>query len=294
MRLLYFFVLFALLAVVLEVTTVAAGPERAPGESPVPDMTQMTTEANRLYFPILIAALVAYYLMVRFAEKRPVTELTHRAVLGAVVGIVMGTVLMSVVVALIWICQGISFEGTGTPENWLNVLFRVGIFAGVFEEIVSRGVLFRLAEEIIGSWGAVILSGALFGASHLGNDNANWLSAVSIAVSAGVLFPVVYMLTRNLWVSIGLHAAWNVVQGIVFGIPVSGIASSGLLVTHPKGPEIISGGAFGAEASIIVPIVLIAVSAYLGVRANREGKVVAPYWAKRRGATFGSAALLRA
>nr|WP_120492681.1 CPBP family intramembrane glutamic endopeptidase [Corynebacterium lactis] len=284
MRLLYFFVLFALLTLILRLPLppLASGPDGQP----------TPTEVSIGMVPVLVAVVAAYYLTVRLAEKRRVTELTRGAVVGAVVGLIAGAALLSVVVGLVWLLGGLSFDGTSYPENWPNVLFQMGVFAGVFEEIVTRGALFRLAEELIGSWGAVILSGALFGAAHAGNTNATLASVVSIAVSAGLLFPIVYMLTRNLWICIGIHVAWNAMQGIVYGIPVSGNDSSGLLVTHATGPELISGGAFGVEASIIVPIVLIAASVFLGIRARREGTVVAPYW--RRGATFATAARLRA
>lgn len=284
MRLLYFFVLFALFTLILRLPL----PTMEPG----PDGQPTQTENSIGMIPVLIAVVLAYYLTVRLAEKRPVTELTRGAVVGAVVGLVVGAVLFSVIVGFIWILGGISFDGTGYPEDWPNVLVQIAVFAGIFEEIVTRGVLFRLAEELIGSWGAVILSGALFGLAHAGNTNATLLSVVSIAASAGLLFPIVYMLTRNLWICIGIHVAWNAVQGIVYGIPVSGNESSGLLVTHATGPELISGGAFGVEASIIVPIVLIIVSVILGRQARKTGNVVAPYW--RRGATFGTAARLRA
>ena len=38
-----------------------------------------------------------------------------------------------------------------------------------------------------------------------------------------------YMLTRRLWGAIGLHAGWNMTQGGLFGVPVSGGAMHGLL-----------------------------------------------------------------
>lgn len=283
-RLLYFLVLFALLTLVLRLPL--------PPLSPRPDGDFEPSEVSLSMLPALLAALIAYFVMVRFVEKRPVTELTKKAVTGAALGLIAGAVLLSAIVGLIWVFGGLSFDGTSYPKNWPNTLFQAGIFAGIFEEIVTRGVLFRLAEELIGSWGAVVLSGALFGLAHVGNTNATALSVASIAVSAGLLFPIVYMLTRNLWLCIGIHTAWNTVQGLVYGIPVSGMDSSGLFITHATGPELISGGAFGIEASIFVPAALIIVSVFLGKRAQREGKVVAPYW--RRGATFGTAARLRA
>ena len=72
---------------------------------------------------------------------------------------------------------------------------------------------------------------ALFGALHIMNPGATWFSSVAIAVEAGILLGAAYMLTRQLWLSIGIHAAWNFTQGWVFSVPVSGgEAPLGLLI----------------------------------------------------------------
>ena len=93
------------------------------------------------------------------------------------------------------------------------------------EELLFRGILFRWLEEFGGSWLALLLTSALFGAAHLGNPNATAFSAFCIAVEAGVLLGAAYMLTRSLWLPMGLHAAWNFTQGEIFDVPVSGSTS---------------------------------------------------------------------
>ena len=85
-----------------------------------------------------------------------------------------------------------------------------------------RGVLFRWLEEFGGSWVALLLTSVLFGAAHLANPNASWIAAIGIALEAGVMLGAAYMLTRSLWLPMGLHAAWNFTQGEIFDIPVSG------------------------------------------------------------------------
>ena len=78
------------------------------------------------------------------------------------------------------------------------------------------------------------------------------------------------MVTRALWLPIGLHFAWNFFQGPVFGFPVSGTQTSTLLQLEPVGPELLTGGRFGPEASLV------------GVAAELLGIALLWWWASRR------------
>ncbi|HJU76358.1 MAG TPA: CPBP family intramembrane glutamate endopeptidase, partial [Sphingomicrobium sp.] len=89
-------------------------------------------------------------------------------------------------------------------------------------------------------------------------------------------------LTRSLWMPIGIHAAWNYTQGFIFDVPVSGGDQNGLVVAQLSGPEILSGGAFGLEASIIAMVIATAAGLWLVREAVRRGKVVQPWWVVRR------------
>ena len=76
---------------------------------------------------------------------------------------------------------------------------------------------------------------ALFGLGHIFNPGATAFSSVAIALEAGVLLGGAYMLTRKLWLPIGLHAAWNFTQGFIFDVPVSGIDQQGLVEARCRG-----------------------------------------------------------
>jgi membrane protease YdiL (CAAX protease family) len=105
-----------------------------------------------------------------------------------------------------------------------------------------------------GGWLAILLSSLLFGALHLGNPHATLMAAIAIAVEAGTLLGAAYALTGRLWMAIGFHAAWNFTQGWVFGAPVSGgsgVGGIGTMTLTPGASELLSGGGFGPEASLI-------------------------------------------
>ena len=125
---------------------------------------------------------------------------------------------------------------------------------------------------------ALLFSALFFGAAHLNNPGATLWAGLAIAIEAGILLALIYLVTRSLWVCIGLHAAWNFMQGTVYGIPVSGTRADGWLVSTRSGPDWLSGGVFGAEASVVALALCSLASIALLAVALRQGKLVPPRW----------------
>ncbi len=240
------------------------------------------------YLPVvfeLVPAVAAYVLVVAVLERRrPAIEYAPRRWGGLVPGLALGAIVCLVVTGIIWRLGGISFVGVNPNPPWLSRLVSLGLVAGVAEEIVLRGVLFRYVESLLGTWASVAISAVVFGALHLGNENATLTGAVAIALEAGVMFAVLYALTRSLWVVVGVHAGWNLMQGLGLGIVVSGSsdAGTGFLVSHPTGSDVVSGGEFGIEARVVSVLVWLLVAAFLSWRLVRTGGVVAPSWVRHR------------
>lgn len=226
-------------------------------------------------------ALGAYYAYVRLIERRPVTELSRPGAfreLGS--GVLLGAGLFTLTITVLAVLGVYRVTGTGTWVGVLTVLV-MSINAGVVEEILFRGIFFRIVEEGLGSWLALLLSALFFGLTHLGNPNATLLGAVAIALEAGILLAAVYLLTRRLWLAIGLHIAWNFTQGGIFGTAISGFALEGLLRGELRGPALLSGGAFGAEVSVVAVVACLTAGALLLVRARQKGRIVDPFWQRR-------------
>lgn len=238
-------------------------------------------------FALVLAAtaLGAYYTYVRLVERRPVTELSRPgAVRETASGVLLGVGLLTLTVAVLALLGVYRVTGLGTWVGVLTVLVK-SIDAGIVEEILFRGIFFRIVEEGLGSWIALSLSALFFGFAHLGNPDANLLSASAIALEAGILLAAVYMLTRRLWLAIGLHIAWNFTQGGIFGIAISGFASDGLLRGEMRGPELLSGGTFGAEASVVAMVICLTAGVLLVLRARQKGRIVEPFWRRGRSET---------
>ena len=198
------------------------------------------------------------------------------------IGLGYGIALFTLIVAVAALLGVYRVEGYGGTSGLVPALIANALFPAVSEEILFRGIVFRWIERFAGTWAGLIVSSALFGVAHLFNPAATWTSTIFIAVEAGVLLGGVYMLTRNLWLPIGLHAAWNFTQGGIFGVPVSGLPDHGLIESRLQGPEILSGGPFGLEASIIALVVATAAGIWFVVRAIRAGHVVGPMWSREK------------
>jgi uncharacterized protein len=240
------------------------------------------------YLPIvfeLVPAVAAYAVVVLVLERRrPAIEYAPKRWPGLVAGLGIGAVVCLVVAGIIWLLGGIAFVGFEANPPWLSRLVSLGLVAGVAEEVVLRGVVFRYLESLVGTWASVAISAVVFGGLHLGNPNATLAGAAAIALEAGVAFAVIYALTRSLWVVVGLHAGWNIIQGLGLGIVVSASSNegSGFLVSHPTGSDLVSGGAFGIEASVVSVAVWLVVAGYASWRLVRTGGVVAPVWLRHR------------
>ncbi|WP_255682817.1 type II CAAX endopeptidase family protein [Dyella sp. 2HG41-7] len=231
----------------------------------------------------LLATVIAYAALVLLIERRPLRELSLRAIpTYGVAGFIGGFLIFSTVVGLLWLFGSYHVLGTNASVDWARSILIAGIAAGIGEEIVTRGVLFRAVEEGLGTWWALAISAIFFGAAHIFNPGATLWSSAAIAIEAGILLALVYHVTRTLWACIGLHAAWNITQGAIFGIPVSGTTDKGWLVSSRTGPDWLSGGSFGAEASVVATCVCVAVSAVLLWIAVRRGTIVKPAWSRRR------------
>lgn len=282
LRMIYFVLMLSLFTVIArwlaEVTAIPANSLR-------------TMSANLASTVLTVLPfLLAYWLLARFIERRPLRELDWRKSPQLLWGLLAALLLFSLVTAELWAANAYSISGWGDAPLWTLFLL-TAVVPGITEEIISRGVLFRLTEEGLGTWIALLVSALFFGFAHITNPGATAWSSLAISIEAGLLFGLLYHVTRSLWWCIGLHAGWNFVQGAVFGIPVSGIQVDGLLESRLQGPDWLDGGSFGAEASVLTVLTCSVASLWLLQRMLRTGSVVAPFWKRGQRTDAGIAAL---
>lgn len=232
-----------------------------------------------------VAAAIAGYLVVVYGMEHRSRPLEFRLVRwkGLIVGGLIGFAAIALCVGVLALTGNYRVSGFATRYNpWIDII-SMGICAGIAEEIIMRGMLLRLVEEWLGSWGALAVSALVFGLMHIANQDGSLWGGLAIAIEDGILAAALYFVTRSLWVCIGEHAMWNIAEGPIFGSIVSGNGKQdSWLVAQWSGPDIITGGSFGLEASI-VPVILMGVAGIaLMVYAQRKGMLVRPAWVRKR------------
>jgi uncharacterized protein len=225
---------------------------------------------------LAIASVICYRWLCRAVELRTdIAELEKTSRWsqlrrGTLFGFGLFTGLM-VLIAVFGGWQGLSWGSFG------GFLSTAGLMASVAvaEELLFRGVVFRIMEERIGTVIALVVSMVLFGAMHLVNPHATLWGALAIALTGGAMLASAYVATRSLWLPIGLHFAWNFTQAGIFGVTVSGadVSSEGLLNVTLSGSPVLTGGSFGPEASLFALLVCMVPTILLLRRAARTGQI---------------------
>ena len=222
----------------------------------------------------LVAALVCalgYWAYANLVERRAVNELSGSGAIGEWSrGVALGVLLGILTLAPLWGLGVYRLEGVGDGFLLLKQIPEM-VLVAVFEELLIRGVLFRIAEQAWGSWRALVLSTVLFVAAHLPGEIS--LMGVLVTAAASVAFTAAYQLSRRLWLPIGMHFAWNYLFSAVFSVPVSGHEAKGWLHGSMSGPEWLSGGAYGVEASAMALLVWVVAGALL-LLAHLRGRFI--------------------
>lgn len=218
-------------------------------------------------------AVAVYWAVMRHVAHRDVPEIAKPgAVTQTLSGAVIGFGLITV--SMLTLLTEFSFDER--PGNALSIvasMAAVQVGAAVTEELLFRGLALQALEKLCGSWAALAITAALFGGLHAANPGATLWSSTAIAIEAGVLLGAAFLWKRNIWFAVGLHFAWNTGLGLI-GIPVSGHASEGLMTTTPTGPDLVTGGEFGLEASIVPVVISVLIAIPMLIAAHRRGNLV--------------------
>lgn len=217
-----------------------------------------------------------YVLLIKVFEHRPVYELNLKKMIphigrGFVIGFCYFIALVGIMALLG--CYGI--DSVRYNGGKLFVFFLFYLLVAVGEEILCRGVIFRLIDEARGFNMALIVSALLFGFMHMWNEGATVWSSIAISIEAGLMLAVSYKLAGTLWLPIGIHWAWNFTQGTILGFAVSGHGDMySFILPRISGPDILTGGNFGAEASIIAVVLGTAITLWLYMKIRKKQEVV--------------------
>ncbi|WP_096785371.1 CPBP family intramembrane glutamic endopeptidase [Rhodobacter sp. CZR27] len=215
----------------------------------------------------------------RFIERREVTELSLPG-MGRewATGALIGAGLFASCALILMMLGMYRIEGLN-PLSFLIPAVAMALSSGIFEELFFRGVVFRSVEDLFGSWISLVVSSLVFGFIHLLNPGGTIEGAIYISIEAGLLLAAAYLLTRRLWMSIGFHMAWNYTQSAIFsGVVSGGVTLPGLIRDVIEGPDLLTGGSFGLESSVIALVLCTTAGVILLMIAVRRGHILPPPW----------------
>ncbi|WP_433944776.1 lysostaphin resistance A-like protein [Paenibacillus sp. SN-8-1] len=222
-------------------------------------------------------ALLVYKLTMTYLARRPTPEISRkRAGIESVLGMLIGTLFIAGSAFMIMALGGYSFQWASSADTSSVLLASIGSALGgaIVEELIFRGLMLQAIDQLGRRPLALAVTSLFFGIAHLGNPGATLWSGFAIALEAGVLLGAAFLWRRNLWFTMGLHFAWNAIEGLL-GIPVSGHPANGLFTVQVHGAALLTGGNFGLEGSIVPVVVslLISIAMLIGTARNRRIEV---------------------
>jgi membrane protease YdiL (CAAX protease family) len=243
-------------------------------------INQLVSPVALLALPVgvgmAIAIVVGYRRMSGIVEQRPeIPEVDRRTMRpGLLRGALLGSGLFLALMLIIGMFGGWQDMVWGSVGGFLAT-FGATASVATIEEVLFRGILFRIMEERTGTVITLAVSSVLFGLTHLVNVNATLWGTISIGLTGGAMTAAAYVATRSLWLPIGLHFAWNFTHAGIFGVALSGSdeAPQGLLHTTLSGPSVLTGGTFGPEASLMALLVCLVPTVVVLRRAVRKGQI---------------------
>jgi uncharacterized protein len=238
---------------------------------PAPSPWHQLVWVKNLLLPV--ALLAVYAGLVRWFERRPAAEISFRTGWhGLAIGTPTGIALIAAAFLLLQSLAMARIAPGAGASGW-SIALLIALVTALGEELLFRVILFGQLEKMFGSAVALLASSALFAAAHAGNPGATPVALAALGLDLGLLLALAYMLTRNLWLAVGLHLGWNFAEGFLFGALNSGMREPHhYFETTLTGPDLMTGGLFGPEASLVIVLISLAASAMLFRSVRRRGE----------------------
>ena len=223
-------------------------------------------------FCLAVSAVLGYAVITKRVEKRTLSNagFAPQGIFSETgIGLLIGGGVFSAVIGMMG-AFGVYHPGSINPHFRPLLPLALFLCIAVFQETAMRGCIFQTLERRWGSGIALIASSLFFGLLHLGApveglSTVQWLTGpLFLSFETGLLFTAAYLLTRRLWLPIGLHWGWNFFETSIYGTANSGAWENDpntLFAGHAHGPFLLTGGAFGPEASLLC----LGIGSYTGI-----------------------------
>jgi len=223
-----------------------------------------------------------YRLYVKYIERRKCYELSMNSSAKEFgIGFIISLCLVCVMVLLMVVLRYYKVVDINSAKVIIDGFFFFGM--GAFIQVMFfRIIIFRLSEELLGSWIAIIAISVIFGFIHLSNTNATIWTSIGIMIT-DILLIAAFIYTRRIWMVWGLHMGWNFFQDGIFGMPNSGVTEfPSWIVTEISGPKWLTGDSFGIEASYIAIFMSLFVGLIILKCAIKQNQIIKPKWVRKK------------
>ena len=216
---------------------------------------------RELWLALLV--LVATSVMARL-ERRPLRSYGYTDSAGLqrlCLGACWGFLTISALVGALWVHGSLVFDGFSSANRHVLPVAAAAalgsLLVGLLEESLLRGYLQFVLARALGFWWAALTLSLIFGLLHAGNGGETWLGLFGV-VAGGLFFCLSLWYTKSLFWAVGFHSGFDWGEAYLYGTPDSGeVAPWRLIVTHPTGNALWSGGSAGPEGSwLLVPLLV--------------------------------------
>ena len=207
----------------------------------------------------VIAAFLIYARINEMRKPKTLGYIKKGSVLQYLIGAIAGAGTFSIALLISYALKAVTITHSGNINIVTLLAFTGGwMIQGMAEEVTCRGFLLTSLSRRYSVTFAVITSSLVFAALHLGNPGVTPLALINLFLF-GIFAAMMFIKTNNIWVCSAFHSFWNLVQGNIYGISVSGNDEMPTIIrsTLVEGKDIINGGAFGSEGGISVSIVMV-------------------------------------
>lgn len=220
-----------------------------------------------------LVLLAAYYYLFRFYDKRKITELSIKFFFKEMFGgFFFGFFTISLVFFILYLLgyyQAISISTAHYPIKFFTLL----MFAAIVEDLFHRGLIVRVCENWLGTHLTIVIAMLVELQQHIFNPNNN-LFSLSLYLIWGFTMGMMFIYTKRIWLPFFFHLGWNFSQPF-YGSNLSGLNDMGSIVQSKfKGPDLLTGGIFGIENSIITLSFLLIIGIALYYLAKKEDKII--------------------
>jgi hypothetical protein len=211
-----------------------------------------------LEYSMIFTMVIMLWLFMRFIDKQPLIEIgfqTKGRLKEFNYGLILGLLIMAFAYVFLSLIGEIVFENYtfDLQKIFLSIILFIGV--SIFEEVIFRGYMLKNLLESFNPYVALFISSIFFSLIHGSNPNVTAIGLCNIFL-AGFFLGASYIFTKNLWFPIALHFSWNFFQSM-FGFKVSGLDSYSIIEFSIPENNMLNGGEFGFESSLLSIIILI-------------------------------------